>query len=108
MVTIKKFLKLFTFFLASIFLVISLTYALIIFNPDNILYVIKKLSKESIIVEYQDIFSNGNFLKPKISIDQIVIKNFENEKILSFDNIEVGIKLYELLLNQNFHLDLFL
>ncbi len=102
---IKKFLKLFTFSLASIFLVISLTYALIIFNPDNILYVIKKLSKESIIVEYQDIFSNGNFLKPKISIDQIVIKNFENEKILSFDNIEVGIKLYELLLNQNFHLD---
>ena len=102
---IKKFLKLFTFFLASIFLVISLTYALIIFKPDNILYVIKKLSKESITVEYQDIYSNGNFLKPKISIDQIVIKNFENEKILSFDNIEVGIKLFELLINQNFHLD---
>ena len=102
---IKKFLKLFTFFLASIFLVISLIYALIIFKPDNILYVIKKLSKESITVEYQDIDSNGNFLKPKISIDQIVIKNFENEKILSFDNIEVGIKLFELLINQNFHLD---
>ena len=102
---IKKFLKLFTFFLASIFLVISLIYALIIFKPDNILYVIKKLSKENITVEYQDIDSNGNFLKPKISIDQIVIKNFENEKILSFDNIEVGIKLFELLINQNFHLD---
>ena len=102
---IKKFFKLFTFFLASIFLVISLIYALIIFKPDNILYVIKKLSKESITVEYQDINSNGNFLKPIISIDQIVIKNFENEKILSFDNIEVGIKLFELLINQNFHLD---
>ena len=102
---IKKFLKFFTFFLASIFLVISLIYTLIIFKPDNILYVIKKLSKESITVEYQDIDSNGNFLKPKISIDQMVIKNFENEKILSFDNIEVGIKLFELLINQNFHLD---
>ena len=102
---IKKFLKLVTFFLASIFLVISLIYALIIFKPDNILYVIKKLSKESIIVEYQDIDSNRNFLKPKISIDQILIKNYENEKILSFDNIEVGIKLFELLINQNFHLD---
>ena len=102
---IKKFFKLFTFFLASIFLVISLIYALIIFKPDNILYVIKKLSKESITFEYQDIDSNGNILKPKISIDQIVIKNFENEKILSFDNIEVGIKLFELLINQNFHLD---
>ena len=102
---IKKFFKLFTFFLASIFLVISLIYALIIFKPDNILYVIKKLSKESITVEYQDINSNGNFLKPIISVDQIVIKNFENEKILSFDNIEVGIKLFELLINQNFHLD---
>ena len=102
---IKKFLKFFTFFLTSIFLVISLIYTLIIFKPDNILYVIKKLSKESITVEYQDIDSNGNFLKPKISIDQMVIKNFENEKILSFDNIEVGIKLFELLINQNFHLD---
>ena len=102
---IKKFLKFFTFFLASIFLVISLIYTLIIFKPDNILYFIKKLSKESITVEYQDIDSNGNFLKPKISIDQMVIKNFENEKILSFDNIEVGIKLFELLINQNFHLD---
>ena len=102
---IKKFFKLFTFFLASIFLVISLIYTLIIFKPDNILYVIKKLSKESITVEYQDINSNGNFLKPIISVDQIVIKNFENEKILSFDNIEVGIKLFELLINQNFHLD---
>lgn len=102
---IKKFFKLFTFFLASICLIISLIYALIIFKPDNILYVIKKLSKESITVEYQDINSNGNFLKPIISIDQIVIKNFENEKILSFDNIEVGIKLFELLINQNFHLD---
>ncbi|MFL2710324.1 MAG: AsmA-like C-terminal region-containing protein [Gammaproteobacteria bacterium] len=78
---------------------------MIIFKPDNILYFIKKLSKESITVEYQDIDSNGNFLKPKISIDQMVIKNFENEKILSFDNIEVGIKLFELLINQNFHLD---
>ena len=106
--TIKKFLKLFTFFLASIFLVISLIYALIIFKPENILYVIKKLSKESIMVEYQDIDSNKNFLKPKISVDQIVIKNYENEKILSFGNIEVGIKLFELLINQNFHLDPFL
>jgi len=105
--TIKKFLKLFTFFLASIFLVISLIYALIIFKPENILYVIKKLSKESIMVEYQDIDSNKNFLKPKISVDQIVIKNYENEKILSFGNIEVGIKLFELLINQNFHLDPF-
>ena len=104
---IKKFFKLFTFFLASIFLVISLIYALIIFKPENILYVIKKLSKESIMVEYQDIDSNKNFLKPKISVDQIVIKNYENEKILSFGNIEVGIKLFELLINQNFHLDPF-
>tara|TARA_B100001173_G_scaffold312477_1_gene333967 strand:- start:2524 stop:4875 length:2352 start_codon:yes stop_codon:yes gene_type:complete len=76
-----------------LFLIIGITYTSLIYKPESIPSLANRFFDNKYIIEYQNIDSDGNFLSPGLSFEDIFIKDLNNKIILEADKIAFGINI---------------
>tara|TARA_Y200000002_G_scaffold125899_1_gene103474 strand:+ start:1003 stop:3354 length:2352 start_codon:yes stop_codon:yes gene_type:complete len=76
-----------------LFLITGITYTYLIYKPESIPSLANRFFDNKYIIEYQNIDSDGNFLSPGLSFEDIFIKDLNNKIILEADKIAFGINI---------------
>ena len=76
-----------------LFLITGVTYTSLIYKPESIPSLANRFFDNKYIIEYQNIDSDGNFLSPGLSFEDIFIKDLNNKIILEADKIAFGINI---------------
>ena len=94
-------LLLFSFF----FLITSIAYVSLLYKPENIIYLTNKLLNNDYSIQYLGADSDINLLNPKVTFDEITIKDSKEIELLKADQIVLGINLFRTLADGYIHLN---
>ena len=87
--SLKLLLILFALFISSILV----TYLSLLYKPESIFFIANKTVAKNYSFEYSKINSKVSFLRPVISIDNILIKDQDKKVVLNGNEILIGIDL---------------
>ena len=87
--SLKLLLILFALFISSILV----TYLSLLYKPESIFFIANKTVAKNYSFEYSKINSKVSFLRPVISIDNILIKDQDKNLVLNGNEILIGIDL---------------
>ena len=87
--SLKLLLILFTLFISSILV----TYLSLLYKPESIFFIANKTVAKNYSFEYSKVSSKVSFLRPVISIDNILIKDQDKNVVLNGNEILIGIDL---------------
>ena len=87
--SLKLLLILFTLFISSILV----TYLSLLYKPESIFFIANKTVAKNYSFEYSKVSSKVSFLRPVISIDNILIKDQDKKVVLNGNEILIGIDL---------------
>ena len=76
-----------------LFLITGITYTSFIYKPERLVSLANGFFDNTYIIEYKNIDSDRNFLSPGISLEGILIKDFNNKVILEAEKIALGINI---------------
>ena len=103
---VKK-IFLYIFFLISIFLIIlGAIYSFLIFKPNQTLKIIDHTLLHNLSIDFKYIESNKNLFNPSFSIEEIRIKDKNDDETAYIRNFRVGVNTYESLTQQYISLSL--
>jgi hypothetical protein len=103
---VKK-IFLYIFFLISIFLIIlGAIYSFLIFKPNQTLKIIDHALLHNLSIDFKYIESNKNLFNPSFSIEEIRIKDKNDDETAYIRNFRVGVNTYESLTQQYISLSL--
>ena len=94
-------LLLFSFF----FLIASIAYVSLLYKPGNIIYLTNKLLNNDYSIQYLGTDSDINLLNPKVTFDEIAIKDSKGIELLRADQIGLGINIFRTLVDGYIHLN---
>ena len=83
--------KLFLFILIMIFFIFILTYSIFIFKPDLALNTSNKLGLTDYKINFEEIDSNKNLLKPTYSIKNIKVYDKNSNELMVIESLKIGI-----------------
>jgi len=88
---VKKLLisliSIFSIFVSSILII----YILLIYKPESLVKFLDRFLVKEYKIEYQDILSEHQLLKPKLSFKNLLLKNGSNKEIIKVEKINLGI-----------------
>ena len=88
---VKKLLisliSIFSIFASSILII----YILLIYKPESLVKFLDRFLVKEYKIEYQDILSEHQLLKPKLSFKNLLLKNGSNKEIIKVEKINLGI-----------------
>ena len=87
--SLKLLLILFALFISSILV----TYLSLLYKPESIFFIANKTVAKNYSFEYSKVSSKVSFLRPVISIDNILIKDQDKNVVLNGNEILIGIDL---------------
>ena len=93
MAFIKRSFKLFLILFALFISLILVTYLSLLYKPESIFFIANKTVAKNYSFEYSKINSKVSFLRPVISIDNILIKDQDKKVVLNGNEILIGIDL---------------
>ena len=93
MAFIKRSFKLFLILFALFISLILVTYLSLLYKPESIFFIANKTVAKNYSFEYSKINSKVSFLRPVISIDNILIKDQDKNVVLNGNEILIGIDL---------------
>ena len=88
-----KVSKLFLFVLIIMFFIFILTYSIFIFKPDLALNTSNKLGITSYKINFEEIDSNKNLLKPTYSLKNIKVYDKNSNELMVIESLKIGINL---------------
>ena len=83
--------KLFLFILIMIFFIFILTYSIFIFKPDLALNTSNKLGLTDYKINFEEIDSNKNLLKPTYSVKNIEVYDKNSNVLMIIESLKIGI-----------------
>ena len=103
---VKK-IFLYIFFLISICLIIlGAIYTFLIYKPNQTLKIIDYVLLHNHSIDFKNIESNKNLFSPNFSIEEIRIKDKNDDEMAYISNFRVGVNIYESLTQQYISLSL--
>ena len=93
MAFIRRSFKLFLILFALFISLILVTYLSLLYKPESIFFIANKTVAKNYSFEYSKINSKVSFLRPVISIDNILIKDQDKKVVLNGNEISIGIDL---------------
>tara|TARA_B100001109_G_scaffold189810_1_gene156432 strand:+ start:252 stop:2603 length:2352 start_codon:yes stop_codon:yes gene_type:complete len=93
MAIFKRFLKLLLILFALFISSILVTYVSLLYKPESVFFIANKTVAKNYSFEYSKINSKVSFLRPVISIDNILIKDQDKNVVLNGNEILIGIDL---------------
>ena len=86
-----KVSKLFLFVLTILFFIFILTYSIFIFKPDLALNTSNKLGLTGYKINFEEIDSNKNLLKPTYSVKNIEVYDKNSNVLMIIESLKIGI-----------------
>ena len=86
-----KVSKLFLFVLIIMFFIFILTYSIFIFKPDLALNTSNKLGITSYKINFEEIDSNKNLLKPTYFLKNIKVYDKNSNELMAIESLKIGI-----------------
>ena len=83
--------KLFLFILIMMFFIFILTYSIFIFKPDLALNTSNKLGLTDYKINFEEIDSNKNLLKPTYSLKNIKVYDKNSNELMIIESLKIGI-----------------
>ena len=106
MSALNSFIKSIAILVTFIFIVIGSVYILIITKPESVIFVTNKLLNENYSIEFKEAKSNTNFLSPIVVLSDVSIRETNQNEIFQADEIKVGVKIIQSILDGHIHLSI--
>ena len=106
MSALNSFIKSIAILITFIFIVIGSVYILIITKPESVIFVTNKLLNEDYSIEFKEAKSNTNFLSPIVVLSDVSIRETNQNEIFQADEIKVGVKIIQSILDGHIHLSI--
>ena len=104
MSVINSFIKSFVIIVTFIFILIGTIYLLIIIKPESIIFVTSKLLNEEYSIEFKEAKSDTNFLSPIVVLNDVFIKDINENEIFKADELKIGIKIIKSIIVRHIYL----
>ena len=104
MSVINSFIKSFVIIVTFIFILIGTIYLLIISKPESIIFVTSKLLNEEYSIEFKEAKSDTNFLSPIVVLNDVFIKDINENEIFKADELKIGIKIIKSIIVRHIYL----
>ena len=104
MSVLNSFIRSFVILITFIFILIGTVYLLIITKPESIIFVANKLFNEEYSIEFKEAKSDGNFLSSIVVLNDVLIKDINENEIFKADEVKIRIKIFRSIFNG--HIDL--
>lgn len=103
---IKKLFLYIFFFIFILLLILSSFYSLLIYKPNQTLRIIDKTFLYNYSVDFKFIDSNKSLLNPNFLMEEVTLKNRNNNVIAFIPSLRIGINIYESLTQPHLSLSL--
>mgnify|MGYP001187042705 CR=1 FL=1 len=104
MSVLNSFIKSFVILVTFIFILIGTIYLLIISKPESIIFVTSKLLNEEYSIEFKEAKSDTNFLSPIVVLNDVFIKDINENEIFKADELKIGIKIIKSIIVRHIYL----
>ena len=85
------------------FFILSIIYFLLVYRPENIVFITNKVISDGYSVEFEAIHSDKIFLSPRIILNEVLIKDIKNREIIRAKEISLSIKIFQSLISRHAH-----
>ena len=104
MSVLNSFIKSFLILIIFIFILIGTVYFLIITKPESIIFLTNKILNEDYSIEFKEAKSDTNLLSPIIVLNDVFIRDINDNEIFKADELKIGLKIIESILGRHIHL----
>ena len=107
MSALNSFIKSFLILIIFIFILIGTVYFLIITKPESIIFLTNKILNEDYSIEFKEAKSDTNLLSPIIVLNDVFIRDINDNEIFKADELKIGLKIIESILGRHIYILLY-
>ena len=82
-----------------VFILIGTAYLLIFTKPESIIFVTNKLLNQNYSIQFKEAKSDINLLSPMIVLDDMFIRDINDNEIFKADEVKIRIKIFRSIFN---------